>query len=393
VLGIQPPNNEIERFITGRYISATEAHWRLSEYPLKRTYPNVVRLAIHLENMIDQDDDEDPDVAHRNRSTLTAFFEFNRLNNTFRRLTYIQFPSHLVWHSSQRKWSPRVRNSNAIGRVHYVPYSEPDKERFYLRLLLHNVRGPTCFDSLRIYNNVFHNNYEEAAIARGLADDNTEYFSCMAEAARSQHPSQLRSLYATILAVGHLRDPLRLWQVERDHMSEDYVYQRNAHNVAYNMALININAHLEARGTSLANFRYMPQIEGLENNNRLIVQALALNELALNNNAEVYNLNDDQQLIFVAITQAALINDANPKCFYIDGAGGTGKSYLFNALIRHFRRENCIVLPVSSTGLSATLLSGTTAHSMFKLPLNPLIDAACAVGYYIKHEAELCTKP
>ena len=52
-------------------------------------------------------------------------------------------------------------------------------ERFYLRLLLTVVRGPTSFENLRTVNNVLHDTFKAACVARGLLEDDDEWIQCM----------------------------------------------------------------------------------------------------------------------------------------------------------------------------------------------------------------------
>jgi ATP-dependent DNA helicase PIF1 len=58
------------------------------------------------------------------------------------------------------------------------------------------------------------------------------------------------------------------------------------------------------------------------------------------------------------------------NCFFLDGPGGSGKTFLYNTLMSVLRGKGKIVIPVASTGIAATLLSGgRTYHSQFKLPI------------------------
>ena len=43
-------NDEIERFVDAQYISASEAYWRLYEFPIQQMQPSVQKLPIHLDN-------------------------------------------------------------------------------------------------------------------------------------------------------------------------------------------------------------------------------------------------------------------------------------------------------------------------------------------------------
>ena len=61
------------------------------------------------------------------------------------------------------------------------------------------------------------------------------------------------------------------------------------------------------------------------------------------------------------------------------GYGGTGKTFLWNAIISRLRSEKLIVLAVASSGVASLLLpGGRTAHSRFKIPI--VIDESSVCG-------------
>ena len=71
-------NDEILSFQTGRYISSSEATWRILGFPIHEHGPSVTKLDIHLENgqRVYFKQDNAVDVLQRpTRSTLLAFFE------------------------------------------------------------------------------------------------------------------------------------------------------------------------------------------------------------------------------------------------------------------------------------------------------------------------------
>jgi archaellum biogenesis ATPase FlaH len=58
------------------------------------------------------------------------------------------------------------------------------------------------------------------------------------------------------------------------------------------------------------------------------------------------------------------------KLFYIDGPGGSGKTYVYNTLIYTVLSQNKKVIATSWTGIAASLLhNGKTSHISFGLPL------------------------
>ncbi|XP_062075969.1 uncharacterized protein LOC133780107 [Humulus lupulus] len=67
--------------------------------------------------------------------------------------------------------------------------------------------------------------------------------------------------------------------------------------------------------------------------------------------------------------------------FFIDGPGGTGKTYLYRAILAPVRSRGMIALATASSGVAAILLpGGRTAHSRFKIPLTCEKDTTCTVS-------------
>ena len=68
------------------------------------------------------------------------------------------------------------------------------------------------------------------------------------------------------------------------------------------------------------------------------------------------------------------------KFFFVDGVGGTSKTFLYCTLIANLRSEGQIVLVTALYGIVVTLLpGGQTAHSRFKIPINVETDSFCSI--------------
>jgi hypothetical protein len=66
--------------------------------------------------------------------------------------------------------------------------------------------------------------------------------------------------------------------------------------------------------------------------------------------------------------------------FFVQGAGGTGKTFLYKCFYSYFRSRGKIVLCVASSGIAAQLLpSGRTSYSRFQIPLNIDEFSTCAI--------------
>jgi hypothetical protein len=56
---------------------------------------------------------------------------------------------------------------------------------------------------------------------------------------------------------------------------------------------------------------------------------------------------------------------------FVDGPGGTGKTYLYKVLLATIRSQKKIVVATASSGVAASIMpGGRTAHSRFKIPLS-----------------------
>ena len=66
--------------------------------------------------------------------------------------------------------------------------------------------------------------------------------------------------------------------------------------------------------------------------------------------------------------------------YFIDGPGGTGKTFLYKLILSKIRSNEQIALAVASSGLAAVLLpNGRTSHSRFKIPLKIHETSICNI--------------
>jgi hypothetical protein len=89
------------------------------------------------------------------------------------------------------------------------------------------------------------------------------------------------------------------------------------------------------------------------------------------------NLNFEQQNALYSIMES--INKDMSKHVFVDGYGGTGKTYLCQEITK-LLSEGKIVLAVASRGIVALLLKGgRTSHSRFHIPLILTKESTCAI--------------
>ena len=123
-----------------------------------------------------------------------AFFAYNAEHEDSRQYLYHEFPERYVWKADRKVWQPRQRGY-AIGRMYYC--SPVSGERYYLRLLLTAVRGPRSFEELYIVDSTRYPTYHATCVARGLAENDQEWFQCFDEAVLFTTGHGLRTLFLT----------------------------------------------------------------------------------------------------------------------------------------------------------------------------------------------------
>ena len=221
--------DKIAMVIDGRYISTSEATWRIFGFDLHNNSPIVIRLQVHLpqeQSMVFNSQAEREDLEQLAEEGRTTTLEANVKYPEGRHLLYSEYVEQFVYKSTLagRELCPRKRNiGQNVGRIYFVPPSAG--ERYFLRLLFNHVSSATSFQDLRTYNGVVHPSFHEARRQRGLLNDDTEWNNCLREAALSQSLASLRQLFVTILEFNSPQDPYSLWCNHKASMLEDIIYQ------------------------------------------------------------------------------------------------------------------------------------------------------------------------
>ncbi|KAL3827986.1 hypothetical protein ACJIZ3_022998 [Penstemon smallii] len=371
------PLDEIQAYQQGRYICAPEACWRLFAFPMSEIYPAVIVMPVHLP-------DHQPlhfgiqrplaEVARNplaGKTMLTEFFAMNSTDVDAKRLNlvYRDFPEFFVWEPTKRNWKLRKKQL-VIGRLCTV--SPTEGERYFERLLLVNVRCPTSFADLMTVGDVRYDTFREAAVRRGLLASDEYVDGCLAEAASFQMPYCLRVLFAMLLVYGITADPQIIWDKYYSSMSEDFL-RRGGFTEAQVMSktIDAIELVLASMEKSISDFPISFCFQHLSVSTRMSKDyehecSIIVSEedvLAVN------RLNSEQLAAYNIIT--ARIRKKRPGVFFLDGPGGTGKTFLYRALLAFVRSSGSIALAVATSGVAASLLpGGRTAHSRFNLPVD-----------------------
>ncbi|WJX30708.1 hypothetical protein P8452_19214 [Trifolium repens] len=192
------PVDEIKRFYDCRYLSPSEAVWRLFAFDIHQKFPPVIRLSIHLENQqtIKFDDNSNLENVVRYREMVDtmflAWFTANTEYEEGRDLTYAEFPSKFVYSIEDHRWKPR-QSGFSIGRLTYVPVGAG--ELYYLRILLTKQRGCTSYESIKTVNGKVCKTFQEACSELLLLKDDQEFKDGLLESYETASGSQMRSLF------------------------------------------------------------------------------------------------------------------------------------------------------------------------------------------------------
>lgn len=385
--------DEVKDFISGRYVSANEAIWRIYEFSTHDRSHAVIRLPLHLERQTEIEFNEDmqevlQDPERRMETKLTAFFRLNTGEEVGEPepptpLLYAEVGVQYVWDSARRRWKKRQqRESSIVARIQ--DYGNAFSEIFALRMLLISVRGPKSFEDIRTVNDVIHPKFHDAAQALNLIRNDNAFFATFDELATKKMPRQLRMFFVHMLLSFTITRAFAFWDRYKDEMIADFRRDRryNGKDDAYlhGLALWDIQQRFLRSHKTNATFNLppppvlrpeeMPCRRYIEPNVQEMQGVIPPDPPQAQAQDGPIVLNPAQQQGFDRI-MGAVRKIHQQRIFVIIGPGGSGKTTLYKEIMRACRALNLKVCPFATTGIAATLMEGgMTAHRGFGLPLN-----------------------
>ncbi|KAF0706862.1 hypothetical protein AaE_013911, partial [Aphanomyces astaci] len=307
----QPMLDEAREYVEGHYVSSLEAIPRIRCYDLQRMSHAVEVLPVH-----------EKDQHH---------------------CTYDET------HDAESLFA-RNQNIKVIGRIDSV--SPRQKERFYIRTLLCHKYEPTSFEDLRTVHGTLYPTYEEAALSMGLLENDEEYV-------RTRELCLTKADFMD----KRLRDLRRCNETLQETLSEDMMLGKA---MFYTLKSIDCFQH---HGMSLLDYPTLPQLHEFEvfrdlgegqllndPRSRLYVNEASYTRAALDDVLATAATMTDEHRSFVATVLAQIYDHASGKAYFLQGEGGSGKSYV----------------SWSAVGKTLLLMGCTTAHSRFKIPVTNL---------------------
>ncbi|KAK9065378.1 hypothetical protein SSX86_016761 [Deinandra increscens subsp. villosa] len=391
--------DEIKNFVDGRFICPHEAAWRILNFPIHHRDPAVQALCVDLpnqQNVTFRESTSLQDVAANpmsRKTTLTEWLQCNRTSSTGLHLKYVDYLKEYRWDSKCKAWIRRTtRKKPSIGRLVYI--HPTSGELFYLRMLLNHKAGCTSFNDIRTVSGVVHETYRAACEAMGLIGDDTEWALTFEEAALWGTATELRFLFVQMLLFCEVTNPIVLWDEHWRAMGDDIVgricKQTNVdpksipENDIQQQILYELEKLLNTSSSysTLSNYGLpMPQGDILELiNNRVLMEERCYDReyLGLEHERSRASMHPRQLQIYETVMQSH--HRKTQVLLFIYGHGGTGKTFLWSAIISAIRSAGDIVLAVAGSGIASLLLpSGRTAHSRFQIPIDVTDESVCNI--------------
>lgn len=232
-----------------------------------------------------------------------------------------------------------------------------------------------------------------ACNAYHLLGDDTEWVDTIRGGSQWQRGRQLIDLFVSLLIFCDVSDVGQFFRSSLPFLAPDVVHSQRCRlqnpNICFtdeeilNYTLLEIDEVLNSNNKSLSDFTELPQIDPLILNiagNRLIGAERMYNIYEeINLSKQLYSgLNHQQKYVYDSIMQS--VSARNGGVFFVYGCGGTGKTFLWRAIISKIRYAGKVVLLVASSGIASLLLpGGRTSHSRFRILLDLDKDSCCAI--------------
>ena len=223
------PLDEIKQYLDCRYISPSEACWRIFSFSIHGQKPAVERMFFHMvgdEAIFFTDHSRMENVLKKasvTKSMFTAWLIVNQEYEAARDLTYGQFVSRFVYNKKTRSWTLRKRGFT-IGRLIWVPPTIG--ELFYLRMMLTVVKDPRSYEEIRKVGEIQYDSFRDACYAMGFLDDDREFIGAIREAFQWGSGFFLRRLFVILLLSGAMNRPKHVWLSTVEWLSDGILHSQ-----------------------------------------------------------------------------------------------------------------------------------------------------------------------
>ncbi|XP_060879154.1 uncharacterized protein LOC132951353 [Metopolophium dirhodum] len=206
-LGKTDNTDEIKIYESGRYISSSEAAWKILGFHIHDRYPAFTHLDVHLENgqrVYFTANNVAERIENPPTTTVQAFFQICQTDNFARTLLYPQVVSYYVW--KNKNFVRRKQGQNVEGWP--------------------GVKKDTALATCK---------------ALGLLEDDNQWDFALEEAALCRSPNKIRELFSVILIFCHPSDAsvfeLRYCFAKEPSLTEEqwFVYKQALNSIKLNL--------------------------------------------------------------------------------------------------------------------------------------------------------------
>ena len=224
---------------------------------------------------------------------------------------------------------------------------------FFLRMLLHYVKGPQSFKDLKTVDGKVFTTYQEVCVKLGLFEDDSAIEQAFEEAASiTVKGKMLRQLFVTLIVHAMPASPLNLWIKYKKDLCADLMKKNNVEEPTediLNEVLLELQQMFEQQDKNMVLDFNLPKPipnPNKENNQvpREIQEELDYPHdiLAKQAKEKEATLNADQRIFYEAIKKN--IDEDKGGLFSLDAPGGTGKTHLITTLLDAVRGESKIAI-------------------------------------------------
>lgn len=290
------------------------------------------------------------------------------------------------------EWVQLKRPSYALGRLMHVNCSSRNKELYHLRLLLLHVRGPTSFKSLLSVDGTDCETFEDACDAWNIAaQDFPAHEDALNELVNHANPWQIRNFFANLIVNCNLTKVRIVWQNFRDAMTDDYrrmgvadAYTSARADVLRQIKEMDLQVYKEVKQkltlpTQSSDHEIIPADEAMED---IAVGYNATDSSGVTDEEQVPNashlltLTLEQRQVYTAVMDSIMHpNLERSNIFSLMAPAGTGKTYLYTAILNDCRSLGIPYIATAFTAIAALLLpEGETCHRAFGIPIRCRTD-------------------
>lgn len=318
---------------------------------------------------------------------LKAFFLLYTNNSNIRSLLYAEMLAKYV--QDPKDYIQRLRKKgSSLARIVKLVYIKG--ELFYLVKMLQLTRGPRSFKHLRTQNSIVYKSFEDVARASSKVLGTDYLYIAFNEATRISTGRVIRSTFIMYIINQELdrREQLEFQDRYRaqiiDNLSrvllingiseEEYATLTEADIEGFSLQKI----YTELRRSSIGDIQIYIPTPDPKQERRFGINSRIRREIEYYSPERVRKANNTRSAI--NIRQAAAFDEVVqsiesyrgrlPLLFFLNGLGGTGKTFIYTAIAAYFYSRGKIVIYVASTGITILLLlGGTTIYSRFRIPI------------------------